>query len=107
MFVLVSDGAGWDHVSVSIKGKKSRFPTWDEMNFVKNLFWDADETVVQFHPRKDQLVDNHPGVLHLWKKQNMEYLLPPPELVGLFSGQMTPEGNEFLKEMRKEWFENK
>ena len=38
--VIVSDGAGWEHVSVATK---SRVPTWDEMCFVKALFWTDEE----------------------------------------------------------------
>ena len=35
-FVIASDGAGWDHVSVSIN--RPRTPSWEQMCFVKNLF---------------------------------------------------------------------
>jgi hypothetical protein len=35
--IIVGDDGGWDHVSVSL-GKRT--PTWDEMCWVKNLFFD-------------------------------------------------------------------
>jgi len=81
---LVSDGAGWEHVSVKVNAHPStpqRLPTWDEMNFIKQLFWDDAETVVQFHPRKDNYVNFHPFVLHLWKQVDSVFELPPRELV--------------------------
>lgn len=79
--ILASTGAGWEHVSVSIPGKK-RCPTWEEMCEIKNLFWDAEEIVVQYHPKRSQYVNCHPYVLHLWKPTNKELLAPPSILVG-------------------------
>ena len=56
LFVVASDGGGWDHVSVSLLG---RCPTWNEMSHVKNLFWDAEETVVQYHPPASKYINYH------------------------------------------------
>jgi len=81
---------GWQHVSVR-GGKPSIIPsrgyvdclaTWDEMNWVKDIFWDAEETVVQFHPAKSQYVNFNPFVLHLWRHAEKEFQLPPGILVG-------------------------
>ena len=77
--VIASDGGGWDHVSVSLKG---RCPTWAEMCFVKNIFFDDEETVIQFHPKKSKYVNQHPYTLHLWKNQTNDIELPPSEFVG-------------------------
>ncbi len=63
--VLASDGEGWEHVSVSLP---QRCPTWDEMAFIKSLFWDAEDLVVQFHPPASEYVNCHPYCLHLWRK---------------------------------------
>jgi len=71
--------AGWEHVSVSCM---DRIPTWVEMCKVKELFWRDDETVIQFHPRKDKYINQHPYTLHLWKRGDSEYELPPAELIG-------------------------
>ncbi len=81
LVVIADDGAlcGWEHVSVSLK---HRTPNWAEMCFVKNLFWDETETVVQFHPKKSEYVNCHPYVLHLWRKVGQEHELPPSILVG-------------------------
>lgn len=82
--VLASDGVtddelgGWEHVSVSLP---NRCPNWDEMCKVKSLFWADDETVIQFHPKKTQYVNNHPYCLHLWKPCGKDIELPPTILV--------------------------
>ena len=76
--VCVSDGEGWDHVSVSTQ---RRCPTWDEMCFVKELFWRDEETVVQFHPPKRNYVNIHPFCLHLWRQQGRDIPLPPSRCV--------------------------
>jgi len=69
----------WQHVSVSLP---HRCPTWKEMCMVKDLFWNDDETVVQFHPPKSEYVNNHSHCLHLWK-HSFGHVTPPSELVGL------------------------
>ena len=82
--VIADDGTqtGWEHVSVSIDGKvKSRTPSWPEMDFVKRLFWDDRETVIQFHPAAAEKVD-YAEVLHLWKIRGAHFQLPPQALVG-------------------------
>lgn len=71
--VISSDGLGWDHVSVSLK---NRCPKWDEMQYIKDLFFDPSETAVQFHPKKEKHINNHPYCLHLWKNQTAEHDLP-------------------------------
>ena len=63
---VVSDGGGWQHVSVSIEYEKKP-PSWGIMCKVKDLFWDDEDTVVQFHPPKSKYVNHHPGCLHLWR----------------------------------------
>ena len=70
----------WEHVSVSLE---HRTPNWPEMQFVKEMFWDDDECVVQFHPTKDNYVNNHPYVLHMWKCLNAAFPVPPSILVGI------------------------
>ena len=55
---------GWEHVSIELYAH--RLPTWEEMCFVKDLFWDEEEEVVQMHPRKSEYV-NLTDALHLWR----------------------------------------
>jgi len=82
--VIASDGMDWQHVSaVAFSDRKPRTPTWSEMCKIKDLFWNEDECVVQFHPPKSEYVNNHEHCLHLWKPTNFEIPTPPSELVGL------------------------
>lgn len=68
LFTIASDEGGWEHVSVHADGESGkRIPTWGEMCYVKDLFWKADECVMQLHPPKSDYVNNHPCVLHLWR----------------------------------------
>lgn len=81
--VIASDGAGWEHVSVSLQ---SRCPTWDEMNYVKAVFWDDEDCVVQFHPPLSEYVNEHPYCLHLWRPIGVDIQTPPAWLVGTVKG---------------------
>lgn len=69
-------GTLWDHVSVSLK---DRTPTWEEMCWVKGLFFDEEECVVQYHPPKSKYVNQNATVLHMWKP--LEAVFPMPPLV--------------------------
>ena len=49
---------------------------------VKDLFWEEEEVVVQFHPKKSEYVNMHEGCLHLWRSTEKEFPTPPSILVG-------------------------
>lgn len=72
-------GKPWEHVSVSIE---DRCPTWEEMEFVRDLFWHESETVMQLSVPRAQHVNMHPYCLHLWKPIGLKIPLPPSILVG-------------------------
>lgn len=80
--IIATDGdagaedTGWEHVSVSLDSTKA-IPTWDEMCYVKNLFWDGSECVVQFHPAKSDHINIHNGCLHLWHCRKQQFPMPP------------------------------
>lgn len=78
LFVIASHGAEWDHVSVSLS---NRTPNWQEMCFIKDLFFEKEECVIQYHPPKSKYVDIHSCCLHLWKPHNIEIPMPPLILV--------------------------
>jgi hypothetical protein len=81
--LLASDGMGWEHVSVHARrGVQMRTPTWREMAYIKNLCWDGEDVVIQFHPRKSEYVNCHPDVLHLWRPTHQEIPTPDPLMVG-------------------------
>lgn len=88
LLILASDGKddtiddlmrGWEHVSVSAT---HRIPNWEEMCWVKELFWEPEDVVVQYHPAKSQYVNYHSFVLHLWRHRNLPFPTPPAILVG-------------------------
>lgn len=79
--IVWSWGAGWEHVSVA--PLNGRMPTWNDMCFIKDLFFEPDEWVVQFHPARDEYVNNVPNCLHLWRPIKEEMPKPPSILVGV------------------------
>lgn len=76
--MIASWEEGWEHVSVSTA---SRVPHWDEMQFIKELFWLDDEVVMQLHPAKSRYINTHPFVLHLWRPTEQEIPTPPLDMV--------------------------
>lgn len=44
LYVVAANGLGWDHVSVSLP---NRCPNWIEMEHVKRLFFEDDETAIK------------------------------------------------------------
>lgn len=70
----------WQHVSVSLP---DRCPTWDEMCFIKDLFWDEEHTVMQLHPPKSEWISNAKYCLHLWRYIGGEIPMPPAIMVGI------------------------
>lgn len=52
------------------------------MCWVKDLFWDAEECVVQFHPPASQYINCHPHCLHLWKPIGGNVPTPPTWMIG-------------------------
>ncbi len=83
--VICSDGLGWDHVSVCMRSKtdpnKFQTPHWDEMCYIKSLFFENEERAMQIHPRKSEYVNVHNHVLHLWRPQTGDIPMPPMEMV--------------------------
>lgn len=75
------DGQEWEHVSVTLDRK--RCPDWEEMCMIKDLFWDKEDCVVQFHPPESEYISNHKYCLHLWRPVNQTIPMPPKNYVGL------------------------
>lgn len=73
---------GWEHLSVSMPSKT---PSWEQMCMMKNIFWNEDEACVEYHPKKEDYVNNHKHCLHIWKPTNEVLPLPPSILVGFRS----------------------
>ena len=81
--IIASWGGGWEHVSIN---DKKITPSWEDMCKLKDIFWNEDETVVQYHPAKSDYVNNLQHCLHLWKpieKYSGKLPIPDSLLVGL------------------------
>lgn len=63
------NGITWEHVSVSLK---HRIPTWQELKFIKMLFWDPEDEVLQFFPPQSEYINVHKNCLHLWRPINVD-----------------------------------
>lgn len=78
--VIASNGAGWDHVSVSTNRK--RCPNWPEMKKIKEMFFKDEEPAYQIFPPKKDYINCHPYTLHWWRPQKHEIKLPHNIMVG-------------------------
>lgn len=79
LHIQFSNGMDWDHVSVS---RKKRMPSYEDMCWVKNLFWSTDMCVMELHvPKKDHL-NYHQFCLHLWRPQKETIPRPPQMMIG-------------------------
>lgn len=78
MQFIFSWGMGWEHLSVSCK---HRTPTWDEMCYMKRIFWMPDEWCVQYHPAEKNYVNIHNNVLHIWRPVDGKFPVPDKILV--------------------------
>lgn len=79
-----SDGPEWEHVAVALY-RIRRCPTWEEMCWIKDLFWEEEMPVLQLHPARSEWVSNHPYALHLWRPVHTQIPLPPSKMVGIKS----------------------
>lgn len=74
MLIIADDGSDWkaaglsgepfEHVSVSLH---ERTPTWEELEYVRNIFWTNEETVMQLHVPAADHVNQQANTLHLWR----------------------------------------
>lgn len=81
--IIASSDLGWEHVSVSPGNQRRKTcPTWEEMCAIKDMFFDEEERVVQYHPPKSEYVNQHPYCLHLWRPTEERMPFPPSIFVG-------------------------
>lgn len=78
--VCVSRGLGWEHLSVSFKNK---IPSWEVMQEMKEMFFEDTEDAFQYHPTKDDYINNNEYTLHIWRPLEIEIPKPPHITVGL------------------------
>lgn len=77
--VIISNGESWEHASVS---RRSKCPSYDDMEYVKQQLWGADACVMQLHVPAADHVNCHPYCLHLWRPLDAEIPRPPKMMVG-------------------------
>lgn len=72
----------WEHVSIHAEQGSQQFtPHWDEMAYIKDMFWSPEDVVMQLHPARDAYVNLHANTLHLWRPIGVEIPTPPIKLV--------------------------
>ena len=82
LMIVVGSGGGWEHVSVhAVGGGGSQTPSWEEMDYVRKLFFRADEWAIQYHAPTAKHIEHHPHVLHMWRPQNETIPVPPTWMV--------------------------
>ena len=81
--IIASDGKGWKHVSVSLPEYPNTVPKWAIMCHVKDLFFEPEDCVVQYHPKRSEYINNHRGCLHLWMPTEATLPRPPVWMVGI------------------------
>lgn len=74
---IASDQNGWENVSVAVKKNgKTISPTHGQMQKVKELFWEAEDCVMQFYPPKSQSPKKGSKILYLWRKAGENFAVP-------------------------------
>jgi hypothetical protein len=96
--VIWSSGAGWEHVSIAPYDRRT-VPSWDDMCRLKDMFFEDDEVVVQYHPAKSQYVNNLPNCLHLRRPIDEALPTPPSIMVGIRDGQTVAEARAEAKSL--------
>ena len=81
---IFSWGCGFEHLSVSTPIKT---PTWEQMCFMKDIFWGENEVCMQLHPKKEDYVNNMQYCLHIWKPIDKEIPTPPSIMLGFRKGK--------------------
>lgn len=56
----------WFHCSVS---RPDRYPSWDDIMAVKNLFIGEDNEAIQVLPKKPEYVNLHKNCFHIWARR--------------------------------------
>jgi hypothetical protein len=78
--VRISDGWGWRHASVS-NAQRKVIPSWTTMSRIKACFFADDAWVVEYHPPKEDNVNDCEFCLHLWESLDEKMPIPPVILV--------------------------
>ena len=80
--IILSWGGGWEHLSVT-PYKNDKTPSWDFMCKMKEMFFRDDEACVEYHPKKEDYVNDLPHCLHIWRPLEEKLPTPPSIYVGV------------------------
>lgn len=89
---------GWEHLSVSFKNK---IPSWEVMNEMKEMFFKDYEDAFQYHPTKENYINNNEYTLHIWRPLETNIPIPPSILVGYREGHWQ-EDHEAAKKLHED-----
>ncbi len=64
----------WEHLSVSTS---KRFLTNEEIHFIKDIFFNDDEIVIQIYSKNNIVKSKKNYCIHLWKLKTEDIPLPP------------------------------
>lgn len=73
LLCLISDSGGWDHVNISLP---ARTPNWEEIEFVRDIFFDAQDIVVIYSPPRLFPYVTNPFHIHMWRRQGHQFPIP-------------------------------
>lgn len=76
--IMISDGMGWKHLSMS-NAQKKVLPSWNTMSRAKDLFFADEDWCCQFFPAKEDYINDCEWCLHIWMPLDDE--LPHPSIV--------------------------
>ncbi len=63
-----------EHVSIKGYTRTAHYtPSWDEMCYIKDMFFDPEQVVIQLHPKRSAYVNVSENTLHLWRKVDGSY----------------------------------
>jgi hypothetical protein len=78
--VMLGEGMGWRHLSAT-NAQRRELPPWAVLSRLKELFFADDEWVVMYIPPREDYVNDHPYVHHLWSSLEAEIPRPPAFMV--------------------------
>lgn len=61
------------------------------MCMVKRIFFDPEDTVIEYHPAESEYVNLHPYCLHMWRPKFAKVPIPPSWMVGAKKGESIRE----------------
>jgi hypothetical protein len=76
--VIIADGMGWRHLSVTNAQKKT-LPPYNILSRLKDTFFGDDAWVVFYFPPPEEHINDHPLCLHLW--ESLDEPMPHPSIV--------------------------